>query len=110
MNDQKSTDYSEDLAQLSQFLTYRISRLHGKLNAQASKILRESVGISLNQWRMIAFIGGAGKLAASELIGYTGMDKGMVSRNVKTLFELGYVKSKAHETDSRVHGRSKRVR
>ena len=103
MNDQLSTNYETELKQLSQFLTYRVSRLHGKLNAQASKILRASVGISLNQWRMIAFIGGTSELTASELISYTGMDKGMVSRNVKTLFEMGYVKSKAHSTDTRLH-------
>lgn len=102
MNDQTPSDYETRLSQLSQFLTYRISRLHGKLNAQASRILRDSVGVTLNQWRMIAFIGGAEEITASELISYTAMDKGMVSRNVKSLIGGGLVVASPHESDHRV--------
>lgn len=58
MNDETPTTLNPQLAQLSNFLTYRISRVHQKLNVQASKILNDSVGVTLNQWRMIAFIGG----------------------------------------------------
>ncbi len=103
MNDETRRDYETELSQLSQFLTYRISRLHGKLNAQASRILRGSVGLTLNQWRMVAFIGGAEKITASELINCTAMDKGMVSRNVRSLIESGLVLSAPHDTDHRVH-------
>lgn len=102
MNDRPSGDHDARLSLLSQFLTYRISRLHGKLNAQASRILRDSVGVTLNQWRMIAFIGGAGNITASELINYTAMDKGLVSRNLKSLIESGLVLSSPNARDSRV--------
>ncbi len=103
MNDETPRDYDTRLTQLSQFLTYRISRLHGKLNAQASRILSGSVGLTLNQWRMVAFIGGGEKITASELINYTAMDKGLVSRNVKSLIETGVVLSTPHDIDHRVH-------
>lgn len=103
MNDETPKDFNPQLAQLSNFLTYRISRLHQKLNTQASKILSETVGVTLNQWRMIAFIGGAETVTASELVRYTAMDKGLVSRNVKSLIEGGLVASSEHGRDSRVH-------
>jgi len=103
MNDEPADTLNPQLVQLSRFLTYRISRVHGKLNAQASRILHESVGVTLNQWRMIAFIGGAETLTASMLVRYTAMDKGLVSRNVNTLIELGLVVSSTDRTDSRVH-------
>ncbi|MEN8832973.1 MarR family winged helix-turn-helix transcriptional regulator [Pacificibacter sp.] len=103
MNDETPTTLNPQLAQLSNFLTYRISRVHQKLNVQASKILNDSVGVTLNQWRMIAFIGGAETVTASELVRYTTMDKGLVSRNVKSLIESGLVASFNHEKDSRVH-------
>ena len=103
MNGQPSVKHDTQLSQLSRFLTYRVSRLHGKLNAQASRILRDSVGVTLNQWRMIAFIGGAGKITASELISYTAMDKGLVSRNLKSLIENGLVLSSPDDRDNRVH-------
>lgn len=103
MNDETPQDRNPQLAQLSGFLTYRISRLHQKLNTQATRLLAGSVGVTLNQWRMIAFIGGAKTVTASELIKYTAMDKGLVSRNVKSLIEGGLVQSSGDGKDSRVH-------
>lgn len=102
MTKQRDGELDGGLRQLNQFLTYRVSRLHAKLNAQASHILNNSVGITLNQWRMIAFIGGTGELTASELIAATAMDKGLVSRNVKSLIESGLVFSSPSERDNRV--------
>lgn len=103
MNDLTLLKNETELAQLSQFLTYRVSRLHGKLNAQATSILSDTVGVTLNQWRMIAFIGGAREITASQLIQHTALDKGMVSRNITSLISAGFVASTPHETDSRVH-------
>ncbi|MGJ8596032.1 MarR family winged helix-turn-helix transcriptional regulator [Sulfitobacter sp.] len=103
MNDETPKDFNPQLAQLSNFLTYRISRVHQKLNVQASKILHDSVGLTLNQWRLLAFIGGAEQVTASELVKYTSMDKGLVSRNAKSLIESGLVTSSEHEKDNRVH-------
>ncbi len=106
MKHETPKDFNPQLAQLSHFLTYRISRLHQKLNTQASKILTEAVGVTLNQWRMIAFIGGAETVTASELVRYTAMDKGLVSRNVNSLIESGLVTSSEHRKDSRIHNLS----
>lgn len=103
MNDETPATYNPQLAQLSGFLTYRISRLHQKLNSQATKILAAKVGVTLNQWRMIAFIGGAETVTASELVRYTAMDKGLVSRNVKSLIQDEIVESSGDRKDSRVH-------
>ncbi len=103
MNDETPKDINPQLAQLSNFLTYRISRVHQKLNVQASKILHEAVGLTLTQWRVLAFIGGAEEVTASELVRYTAMDKGLVSRNAKTLIKDGLVTSSNHSSDSRIH-------
>lgn len=103
MNDETPKDFNPKLAQLSNFLTYRISRVHQKLNVQASKLLHDSVGLTLNQWRLLAFIGGAEQVTASELVKYTSMDKGLVSRNAKSLVEGGLVTSCEDKKDSRAH-------
>ena len=99
MNDETPKDFNPQLAQLSNFLTYRIARVHQKLNVQATRILHDSVGLTLSQWRVIAFVGGAGEVIASELVKYTAMDKGLVSRNVKSLIESGLVSSSNHAND-----------
>jgi len=81
MNDETPKDFNPKLAQLSSFLTYRISRVHQKLNVQASRILQESVGLTLAQWRVLAFIGGAGEVTASELVKYTAMALSVATPN-----------------------------
>jgi len=102
MKDQSPDAERPHTAQLSNFLTFRVSKLHGKLNAQASRILQASVGITLNQWRIIAFIGDAGQITASKLIRETALDKGLVSRNVSMLIRDGLVTSAPDKTDTRV--------
>lgn len=103
MSDLKQKDFNPQLAQPSHFLPYRISRLHQKLNTQATQTLGESVGLTLNQWRMLAFIGGAETVTASEPVRYTAMDKCLGSRNVKALIAEGLVASCEHANDNRVH-------
>lgn len=102
MNDQNPPTETVGPQSPSHFLTYRLSRLHGKLNAQASRILRNAVGITLNQWRMLAFIGGSDRITASELIARTAMDKGLVSRNVNALVNCGLVQRSTPKADQRL--------
>jgi len=88
---------------LRRFVTYRISRVQAKLNAQASRILRETSGITLAQWRVIALIGAAGQTQSSKLSKDAALDKGLLSRNLKTLIEQGVVASRMDAEDHRVH-------
>lgn len=87
---------------LHQFLTYRIARVHAKLNAQATRMLQEQVGITLAQWRVIALIGAAGQTTLTRLAHEAALDKGLLSRNVKSLAEQGMITSQTDEHDHRV--------
>ena len=88
---------------LRRFVTYRMSRVQAKLNAQASRILREASGITLIQWRVIALVGAAGQTQSSKLSKDAALDKGLLSRNVKTLIEQGVLASRTDAEDHRVH-------
>ncbi|KUF09328.1 MarR family winged helix-turn-helix transcriptional regulator [Pseudoponticoccus marisrubri] len=90
-------------APLSHFLTYKMARVQAKLNAQTSRILRENVGITLTQWRLIALIGSAERTTAAHLSRLAAMDKGLISRNVKTLVGARLVASHRDTDDSRAH-------
>lgn len=92
-----------DLLQLQNFLTYRMARVQARLNAQGMRYLKEKAGISLTQWRVIAMIGSGGEdtVMASELKRMMGFDKGMFSRTVKQLMEVGLLTSGTDETDHR---------
>ena len=86
---------------LHQYLTYRLSRVQAKLNAQGSKMLRDSVGLTLSQWRVVALVGAAGTTRLSALAREAALDKGLLSRNLKTLIEDGIVHSEPDEFDHR---------
>ncbi|MCG6902345.1 MAG: MarR family winged helix-turn-helix transcriptional regulator [Rhodobacter sp.] len=86
---------------LHQFLTYRISRVQAKLNAQATRLLRQTSGITLTQWRVIALVGAAGKTRLSDLAKEAALDKGLLSRNVKTLVRQKVVAAQMDDADHR---------
>ncbi len=87
---------------LNQYLTYRISRVQAKLNAQGSKVLGDAVGLTLAQWRVVALVGAAGSTQLSTLARQAALDKGLLSRNVKTLVKQQVVSSRQDEIDQRV--------
>jgi DNA-binding MarR family transcriptional regulator len=90
-----------DSLPLHQFLTYRLSRVQAKLNAQATRILREASGITLTQWRIIALVGAAGQTRLSQLAREAALDKGLLSRNLKGLIEDGVIMTRPDESDHR---------
>lgn len=87
---------------LDRFLTYRFSRFQWRLNAQAGQILKETAGVTLTQWRVIALIGSREPVSATELVRMSSMDKGLFSRNVNTLVRKGFVKRTENSDDHRV--------
>jgi DNA-binding MarR family transcriptional regulator len=87
---------------LRMFLTYRLSRVQAKLNAQANAILQDHSGLTLSQWRIVALVGAAGQTRLSDLAREAALDKGLLSRNLKALVADGLVASKQDDIDLRV--------
>lgn len=87
---------------LYQFLTYRLSRVQAKLNAQANALLQEHSGLTLSKWRILALVGAAGQTRLSELARKAALDKGLLSRNLKIMIEEGLVAAKQDDIDHRV--------
>ncbi len=88
---------------LQSFLTYRLARVHAKLNTQAAHVLREHAGLTLTQWRIIALLGVTGEATSTTLTRSTAIDKGLFSRNLRTLVDAGLVVVKPDRRDQRQH-------
>ncbi len=97
---EKPEPMSNETLPLQRFMTYRMSRVQAKLNAQATRILKRIAGLSLAQWRILALLGSRGRASSSELTRISTMDKGLFSRKLKTLVAQGLVRA---ETDKRDH-------
>lgn len=88
---------------LENFITARLSRTHAIVVQQASQLLREKANLSLVQWRIIALLKAFGPSTSVDLIEYSKMDKGLLSRNVKQLVADGVVTSELDRDDHRQH-------
>jgi DNA-binding MarR family transcriptional regulator len=96
-------DPSPPIRPLKDILTYRLSRLQAKLNAQATRVLRANGGLSLMQWRVLTLIDLYGSSTQAEMIRLTEFDKGLVSRTIKAMLDDGLIAARPHDTDSRQH-------
>lgn len=98
--DQSPTYYAEPLSQL---LTFRLARLQARSNAHAARILKETAGISLSEWRIFVIIETNGKITPTDVVRLTQFDKGLVSRAIKRLHGKGLVHIENSESDHRSH-------
>ncbi len=102
MSAKPKPEFAVDNQPLYQFLTYRLSRVQAKLNAQANALLQKQSGLTLSKWRVLALVGAAGQTSLSELARKAALDKGLLSRNLKSMVEDGLILSKQYDIDHRV--------
>ena len=102
MSAEPESESHKDEQPLYQFLTYRLSRVQAKLNAQANALLQEHSGLTLSKWRILALVGAAGQTRLSELARIAALDKGLLSRNLKVMIGEGLVAAKQDDIDHRV--------
>ena len=92
----------QQASELLDFVTYKVSQVHPKLNAQAAHVLRKHAGLSLLQWRIIALLKTFGPGVPSvEIINQVNMDKGLFSRTLKALVLDQFVDAKVDTQDQR---------
>ena len=90
-----------DTLSLSAFLPYRLSVLSNTISSQIAERYKQAFGLSMSGWRVMAVIGEAPGLNATQITTRTAMDKVAVSRAVSGLIEQGYVKRQAAQDDGR---------
>ncbi|MDE0697571.1 MAG: MarR family winged helix-turn-helix transcriptional regulator [Boseongicola sp.] len=86
---------------LEQRVSYRLARLHVKLNAQATRILRRHGGLTLVQWRVLVMLNAFTETTAGQVARMTRFDKALISRTVKSLIRAGLVKARSDDSDQR---------
>ena len=87
---------------LTQFLTYRILRLHLAFNAQTIATLDKVCDLGIGQWRVLAMIGAREAQTSRDLARKTKMDPAFVSRTLQSLESEGLVSTKRSASDRRL--------
>ncbi|MEL7471331.1 MAG: MarR family transcriptional regulator [Pseudomonadota bacterium] len=88
--------------ELTQFLTYRVVKLHNALNAQAVAVLDRVAGITLAQWRIIALVGSGTAKTARDIAQKSIIAPAVTSRTTRVLEEGGLVSTRRPSADRRV--------
>lgn len=89
------------MLELEHFLPYRLSVLSNRISRAIAAGYRERFGLSVTEWRVMAVLGRAAGLSASEVAQRTAMDKVAVSRAVATLLERDLLERRMADEDRR---------
>lgn len=84
-----------------EFVAFRIERAHARVTAQATRVLARESGLTPRQWWIIADMMAEQPRTATELAQLSDTDKGLLSRNLKALREMGLVEMSRDESDNR---------
>ncbi|MCH8529585.1 MAG: MarR family winged helix-turn-helix transcriptional regulator [Saccharospirillum sp.] len=88
---------------LETFLPYRLNRLADRISDELAQLYEQQYGITVAQWRVLAWLSHRRTLTAVQIRQATHMDKARVSRAVKALTERGLVVSQPSMLDQRHH-------
>jgi DNA-binding MarR family transcriptional regulator len=86
---------------VDEFLTFRLTRLSNALRTNLTKRYLEEFGLSLPEWRLLALVTRFSPLRFSELTSRSSMDKGQVSRTLRSAQAKGYVATELVTQDRR---------
>ena len=86
---------------LDERVSYRFSLITKRLEQTLAAVHAKTLGISLNNWKIMRVIGFFGPLSATGLGSRTSLDPDKVTRAVDVLVQRGYVIRKDDEDDRR---------
>jgi DNA-binding MarR family transcriptional regulator len=92
---------AETPLRLGHFLPFRLSVLTNTISRRIADRYDAEFGLSIWQWRVMAVLGEAPGLSASEVTERTAMDKVAVSRAVAGLIAAGHLRRAAAQADGR---------
>lgn len=92
------TSEPQDLRDLVSFQLRQLSNLYTK---NTSSVYQRKFGLTMNEWRLIALVHGAGTLSLNRLAAQAQFDKGLTSRIVVKLIERGVVARRTDPNDAR---------
>lgn len=87
---------------LDQFLPYQLAVLSTRVSAEFAKRYRETYGISVSEWRVVAHLSQADSVSVREIHSRVDMDKPKVSRAASRLEAAGYVTKTINPDDRRL--------
>jgi len=86
---------------VNEFLTFHLLRLSSLAKASVAKVYLDPAGLSVPEWRLLASVANYSPLPFSDITAMTTMDKGQVSRTLRSAQAKGLVETELVSADRR---------
>jgi len=86
---------------VNEFLTFHLLRLSSLAKASVAKAYLDPAGLSVPEWRLLASVASHSPLPFSDITAMTTMDKGQVSRTLRSAQVKGLVETELVSADRR---------
>lgn len=86
---------------LHDLINVKLNVVNVKMSRQVGQTVHKLAELRLPEWRILALLADEGALSQADIRGQIGMDKGQISRTVKSMFKNELISSDAAEGKSR---------
>ena len=90
--------------EINEFLTFQLLRLSSIAKTNASRVYLDPAGLSIPEWRLVATVASHSPVPFSDITAMTTMDKGQVSRTLRSAQAKGLVTTELVPADRRGMG------
>lgn len=85
---------------VERFVTFKVNQLSTAFERQWTRVMREKAGVTLSQWRILAVLQ-PGATTFARVTEATAINKGLVSRSVRELQDMGLLTATETPDDAR---------
>lgn len=86
---------------LENLITFRLARLVSELNRQSNRLLRQTGGLNVPEWRVVSLLGIGGEMNGRQLGSLARLDPGLLSRTLNALETRGLISTSRRPEDRR---------
>ena len=86
---------------LHDLINVKLNVVNVKMSRQVGQTVHKLADLRLPEWRILALLAEAGSLSQADIRTQIGMDKGQISRTVKSMFKSELISSETAEGKSR---------
>ncbi len=91
----------EENPKLHDLINVKLNVVNVKMSRQVGQTVHKLAELRLPEWRILALLAEAGSLSQADIRSQIGMDKGQISRTVKSMFKGELISTEASEGKSR---------
>ena len=90
-----------ELPKLHDLINVKLNVVNVKMSRQVGQTVQRLAELRLPEWRILALLAESGSLSQADIRAQIGMDKGQISRTVKSMFKSELIVSEESEGKSR---------